>query len=975
MDDGLNGRPARDGPPAGDKTYDVFISYSRRADERLAALLQRELQRFAKPAFRRRALRVFRDDASLSANPGLWSSIEQALDTSRYLVLLASPEAATSPWVAREIEHWRATEPPDRLLLVVTDGDVAWDDGIRDFDLRRSTAIPPALAGFFAEEPRFVDLRADGQGSTLDPGDRRLAAAIADLAAPVHGRSKDDLVGEDLRQHRRLVRLTRTAAIVLTVLLVASVIGGVGAVVQRNEALTQRRRAETAAEEARKAAADSEFRRLANAASTAPTSPDAVALAIGALAAADDAGREERSAIRPLLTALSRADLPLLRFAGQSPGQGSSGERHGVDASLDGTALAFIGNDGDINVWDLTLLDERVIIPGEEVGGRADQLALWPDGSRLVVLAYPPTAILNGEDPTDSVVSIYDLDAGAASLRFTGIVPVVSSSAVAFGPDDETVLIIEEQGTLMVARQDGSGFTSTRVGEPIFVPNAGVMISGFSVDGRRACSKGEGVLQVYAVDPPERIAVVPEPDVPPDRVGVPLEPDPLRTGNACLPEPCGGSPASFAVTAKDGWLRCLEPDGADVTLEVDSPAHLRSVAYSGLVDFSRVGAFNGWSVRPALYDMGLPLADFELSPDASAWSARQFNESGLIGARLVRAGPGVGLLTADNDGLIQLWSPSSGALEPSAVDEIGDADVRLSPIPGPPGVAGSYASAVDEADPALPTQIFDVRSGQLVSGWEHTAAPRLPDARGAPVALRALDEDRIIELLDDGTLVIHHLASGNTDERVLPLSAPLAADRVDLSAERIAVVDGTTGIVANLTDGSTLARFELAAEVCGDPIFPNETSFVDLSEDGDSLAIVSCPPEGRSLVQFSAGIGGAQPALETVELRYPFPTSVSVADGARTVAVAFSFGQVGVRRDDRWIEPDALKAERAGHNMYQRGWAAVDPEGQLLVTRRDGLDVELWTIDGGAVDRVARLTHDAQPPPPRWRSSRRPQRP
>ena len=93
--------------------------------------------------------------------------------------------------------------------------------------------------------------------------------------------------------------------------------------VQRNEAVTQRRRAETAADEARKAAADSEYRRLANAASTAPTSPDAVAgSAIGALAAVDDAGRDERSAIRPLLTALSRcrpAPPPLRR---PEPGSG-----------------------------------------------------------------------------------------------------------------------------------------------------------------------------------------------------------------------------------------------------------------------------------------------------------------------------------------------------------------------------------------------------------------------------------------------------------------------------------------------------------------------------------------------------------------------------------------------------------------------------------------------------------------------------
>src|SRR4051812_25203685 len=63
-------------------TYAAFISYSRAADGRLAPALQRGLQRFAKPWYRLRALRVFRDDASLSANPDLWGSIRDALDRS-----------------------------------------------------------------------------------------------------------------------------------------------------------------------------------------------------------------------------------------------------------------------------------------------------------------------------------------------------------------------------------------------------------------------------------------------------------------------------------------------------------------------------------------------------------------------------------------------------------------------------------------------------------------------------------------------------------------------------------------------------------------------------------------------------------------------------------------------------------------------------------------------------------------------------
>jgi hypothetical protein len=62
--------------------YDGFISYSHAADDLLAPRLQAGLQRFAKPWWKRRELRIFRDESSLSANPHLWSSITEAVVSS-----------------------------------------------------------------------------------------------------------------------------------------------------------------------------------------------------------------------------------------------------------------------------------------------------------------------------------------------------------------------------------------------------------------------------------------------------------------------------------------------------------------------------------------------------------------------------------------------------------------------------------------------------------------------------------------------------------------------------------------------------------------------------------------------------------------------------------------------------------------------------------------------------------------------------
>jgi WD40 repeat protein len=207
-------------------TFDGFISYSHAADGRLAPAVQRGLHRLAKPWHRRRALWIFRDQTGLSVTPALWSSIQRALDGSEWFVLLASPEAARSPWVNREIEHWIATKPADRILPVVTDGSWQWDAERGDLTAD-STAVPDALRGVFAEEPLYLDLRWARDDRQLSLQHSRFRDAIAQLAAPMHGVSKDELEGEDVLQHRRSWRLRWVAVTALALLTVMTSMTGV----------------------------------------------------------------------------------------------------------------------------------------------------------------------------------------------------------------------------------------------------------------------------------------------------------------------------------------------------------------------------------------------------------------------------------------------------------------------------------------------------------------------------------------------------------------------------------------------------------------------------------------------------------------------------------------------------------------------------------------------------------------------------
>ena len=153
----------------------------------------------------------------------------ERLDESEHFVLLASPGAAQSEWVNREMAYWMASRPDaaERMLPVLTAGTWAWDEARGDIDWAASTAAPPALAGVFASEPRHLDLVWAQSQDDLDLRNTRFRDAVADLAAPIHGIPKDELESEDVRQHRKALRLRRGAVAALLLLVLGLGIAGV----------------------------------------------------------------------------------------------------------------------------------------------------------------------------------------------------------------------------------------------------------------------------------------------------------------------------------------------------------------------------------------------------------------------------------------------------------------------------------------------------------------------------------------------------------------------------------------------------------------------------------------------------------------------------------------------------------------------------------------------------------------------------
>ena len=328
--------------------YAAFISYSHAADGQLAPALQAGLQGFAKPLFRLRALRVFRDKTGLGVTAALWPAIESALADADYFVLLASPGAARSPWVDREVDWWLTHRSAAKLLIVWTDGDIVRSVGAPDFDWQRTDALPARLRGVFTEEPFILDLRWARRSTDFSPRQPGFQEAIARIAATLRRQPFDELIGDDVRQHRRFRRfVTLGVAAVVAFAVVATW----QAFVARREELLAKQATRTSELERRHALAET-----ATALAPRPGRfPAALVKAMEAWAGSSDAATDPTiaDAVRDLAGS-AVVSRPLAMSETEDGARWPSVPRGtGTTAvSDDGASIFVVGGDGKGRVWD-----------------------------------------------------------------------------------------------------------------------------------------------------------------------------------------------------------------------------------------------------------------------------------------------------------------------------------------------------------------------------------------------------------------------------------------------------------------------------------------------------------------------------------------------------------------------------------------------------------------------------------------------
>lgn len=187
--------------------YDAFISYSHSDCGNIAPAIQRALENIGKPWYQlKRNLNIFRDETNLTASPELWNSIVTELDNSDNLILLASPIAKDSHWVAKEIEHWFSKERTGNLYIVVSQGQIVWDYSTNDFSWKKTNCLPLTLKNRFIDEPLWIDLTNYHQAETktINYKQAGFTSSMTKVIGGIVGKPPREIESEELTRKRKI---------------------------------------------------------------------------------------------------------------------------------------------------------------------------------------------------------------------------------------------------------------------------------------------------------------------------------------------------------------------------------------------------------------------------------------------------------------------------------------------------------------------------------------------------------------------------------------------------------------------------------------------------------------------------------------------------------------------------------------------------------------------------------------------------
>jgi len=474
----------------------------------------------------------------------------EALAASERFVLLASPEAASSKWVNREVDWWRRNRSPELVIIALTGGTLRWSDELGDWD-PAVTSLPPAARGMFTAEPLWADLSSVSSFDRLDRANPDLMHSVAKIAAPMRGVEPDLLIGEHITLHRRARRQRVGGVVALSVLLILALTAAA-------VAFTQRR---TAVEQTRIASA----RALASAAVANLGTRLDVAQLLAAEAYRLDPGAQSRAALFQAMTsspALARyldagaevsrvvasadgevvvagmADGRVLRWASEDTDRRQVADLRGavrtLSVSADGATVAAADESSAV-LWSAARGVRTLDIP---VGDARPVVAVSPSGLRTVVhsAAADPADVFNVPGhlaavdtaggttrtvattspsgwsemaaPTDREVVLFDHDYGSWERRTVPALTRSGGGTVGFGVHNSAAAVSPD-GRLITYTNGDARLPLWRTREPtpsvtehqLEAASAGPSPTALAIspDGKRAATASNGTIHVSTI--------------------------------------------------------------------------------------------------------------------------------------------------------------------------------------------------------------------------------------------------------------------------------------------------------------------------------------------------------------------------------------------------------------------------------------------------------------------------------------------